>query len=279
MILFVTKADGTKQPYDRKKILRTCLRMGVTREIAEKVAGRVETNMYEGIETKKLLQMIFRYLSKYKPSVKYRICLRKGLSLMKPKPDFERFIQILLSEHDYTVASNQIVRGKCVEHEIDAVAEKDGETYIVEVKHHYNYHTPTGLDESRIARAVFEDITEGFKLGLNNLKVDSAMIVCNTKFSQHAKRYADCRGIRKIGWSTPPNHGLQDMIEEKKLYPVSCLKGLDTKTREKLASTGVLLVKQLTTAKPEEIRRQVEIPRKTLASLIEKANRIVSERG
>ena len=251
--------------------------MGATRKIAEKVVRRVEVNIYEGIETKKILQMIFRYLSKYRPSVKYQICLRNSLSLMRAKPDFERFIQILLSEHDYKVAPNQIVRGKCVEHEIDAVAEKDGKTYIVEIKHHFKYHTLTGLDESRIARAVFEDITEGFKLGLNNLKVDRAMIVCNTKFSLHAKRYAECRGIRKIGWSSPPNHGLQNLIEEKKLYPISCLKGLDTRTKEKLASAGILLMKQLITTNPEEIRRQVKIPRKTVASLIEKANMIILE--
>jgi len=97
---------------------------------------------------------------------------------MNPKPDFERFIQILLSEYNYDITPNQIIKGRCSEHEVDAVARKDGITYIVEIKHHFNYHMPTGLDIPRIARAVFEDITEGFKLGLNNLRVDKAMIIC-----------------------------------------------------------------------------------------------------
>ncbi|NIO38342.1 hypothetical protein GTO27_11675 [Candidatus Bathyarchaeota archaeon] len=105
---------------------------------------------------------------------------------MRPKPDFERFIRILLGEHGYEVTPNQIIKGKCVEHEVDAVARKVGETYIIEVKHHFNYHALTGLDESRIASAVFEDAIEGFKLGLSDLKIDRAMIVCNTKFSEHA---------------------------------------------------------------------------------------------
>jgi hypothetical protein len=196
---------------------------------------------------------------------------------MNPKPAFERFVQILLREHGYEVTPNRIVRGKCVEHEVDAVARKNGETYIVEVKHHYNHHTPTGLDASRIARAVFEDVTEGVKLGFNNLKIDGAMIVCNTKLSDHAKRYTQCRKIRHIGWSSPPDHSLQDMIEEKKLYPITYLKGLNTTTREKLASAGIILLKQLTAKNIGELRRETGIPRETLVSMIKEAKMILSE--
>lgn len=256
--------------------MRTCMRMGASREEAEEIAAGIEENSYNGIETKKILQMIFRRLSRYKPAVKYQICLRRALSLMKPKPDFERFIQILLREHGYEVTSNQIIQGKCVEHEVDAVAKKNGKMYLVEVKHHYNYHTPTGLDESRIARAVFEDVTEGAELGLNSLHVCKPMIVCNTKFSVHAKRYADCRGIRRIGWSSPQNHGLQAMIEEKKLYPVQCLEGLNAETVEKLECAGVFLIKQLATGNLEKLEEKTKMPKKALESMIERANAILS---
>ena len=224
LTVFVTKADGTRQPFSKWKVVRTCLRMGATLAIAELIAEEIETRIYDDIETKKILQMIFKRLRKHKPVIRHQIDLRKALSLLNPAPDFERFIQLLLSEHDYEVTPNQIVRGKCVEHEVDAVARKNGKTCIVEVKHHFKYHTPTSLDVSRISRAVFEDVTEGYELGLNNLKVDYALIVCNTKLSEHAKRYADCRGIRHIGWSSPPNHDLQTMIEEKKLYPITFLR-------------------------------------------------------
>lgn len=276
MAIFVTKADGTKQLFEREKIVKTCLRMRASREVAEKIAKEIEMGINEGIETKKILQMIFRQLSKYKPSVKHQICLRRGLSLMKPK-QFERFIRILLSEHGYKVTPNQIIRGRCVEHEVDAVARKNGETYIIEVKHHFSYHTPTGLDESRIARAVFEDVIEGFNLGLNSLKIDKSMIVVNTKFSNHARRYAKCRQIHLVGWSSPLNQSLQNMIEEKKLYPIPCLRGLNTVAKEKLATAGIILINQLAGENPEKLGRQTRIPIDTLVSMIKKANMIVSE--
>jgi hypothetical protein len=272
----VTKADGAKQPFDKGKIVRTCLRMGATKTVAESIADEIETMIYDGIETKEILQIIFRQLRKHRPAVKHQIDLRKALSLLNPTPDFELFVQTLLSEQGYTVTPNQIIRGRCVEHEIDAVARKNGETFIVEVKHHFNYHTPTSLDVGRISRAVLEDVTEGFKLGLNKLKIDRAMIVCNTKLSEHAKRYAECRGIYHIGWSSPPNNDLQTMIEEKQLYPITYLKSLNRVTRRKLVSNGIILLKQLTEKNPRELRRQTGISKKNLELIKRKSKAILS---
>ena len=273
---FVTKANGTKQLFERRKVVKTCLRMGASEKMSRTVAKEVEKRVFNGIETSKILQMIFDELGKRNPSIKYRICLRKGISLMKPKPDFERFVQIILSEHGYDVTPNQIIQGKCIDHEIDAIARKNDQTYLVEIKHHRNYHTPTGLDESRIARAVFEDVTEGFKDGLNTLRIDRAMIVCNTKLSEHARRYAECRGIQKIGWSSPSDQNLQTLIEGKKLYPLSCLKDLDPKTREKLTAAGIILMKQLIMEDLETIARKTRIPKKKLISLVTKAELILT---
>ena len=40
-----------------------------------------------------------------------------------------------------------------------------------------------------------EDVIEGFEVGLNNLEIERAMIVTNTKFSEHARQYGKCRKI------------------------------------------------------------------------------------
>src|SRR3972149_7352961 len=269
--VFVTKADGTKQLFDREKIIKTCLRMGANRRIANDIVEKVEKRLYDGIPTKKILQITFRLLRKYQSNVRHLLDLRKGLSLMNSKPEFEKFVQILLARHGFEVSPNQILRGKCVGHEVDAIARKDGITYFVEAKHHTNYHTPTGLDESRIARAVLEDVTEGFGLGKNDLKIDRAMIVTNTRYSEHAQRYGKCRNILQIGWSSPAKQGLQNMIEEKKLYPLSCLRGLNSETKMKLVNSGIVLMKQLFEEETSTIARKAEVPKETLKEIVEKA--------
>jgi len=269
--VFVTKADGTRQLFDREKVVKTCLRMGASRRIADEVAGKVEKRLYDGIPTSKILQMTFRLLRKYKPAILYLLDLRKGLSLMDSKPEFENFVQILLAHNGFEVTPNRLVTGKCVEHEVDAIARKDGVTYFVESKHHMNYHTPTGLDESRIARAILEDVTEGFELGKSNLKIDRAMIVTNTRYSEHARRYGKCRNILQIGWSSPTNFSLRNMIEEKNLYPLSCLRGLKSETKTKLVNSGIVLMKQLFEEKPSTLARKTGVQKETLKQIIEKA--------
>jgi HJR/Mrr/RecB family endonuclease len=269
--VFVTKADGTKQLFDREKVVKTCLRMGASRKTADDVAEKIEKRLYDGISTSKILQMTFRLLRKYKPAIQHLLDLRKGLSLMDSKPEFENFVQILLAHNGFEVTPNRLVTGKCVEHEVDAIARKDGITYFVEAKHHINYHALTGLDESRIARAILEDVTEGFELGKSNLKVDRAMIVTNTRYTEHARRYGKCRGILQIGWSSPTNLSLQNMIEEKNLYPLSCLRGLKSETKTKLVNSGIVLMKQLFEEKPSTLARKTGVQKETLKQIIEKA--------
>jgi len=276
MGVMIRKADGSMQPFDKAKIVKTCLKSGVNIGIAKEIAEKVEAKAYNGIRTEKILELIFRYLRKHRPLIRHFLDLRKGLSLLQSKPDFERFVQIILCENGYRVSSNQIIRGRCVEHEVDAIASKDDVTYFVEAKHHSNYHTPTGLDESRIARAVLEDVIEGRELGLNNLEIDRAMIVTNTKFSEHAKQYGECRGISLTGWSYPPHQGLQDLIEEKKIYPITCIKMLKKATMRKLSSNGIVTMKQLVRMEREELARKTKLERKTLETIRDKIKSYLS---
>ena len=271
MRVFVTKADGSRQLYDREKIVKTCLRMGATLRIASEVEEKIEGRLYEGISTSKILQMIFRFMNKYKPGVGHFFDLRKGLSLMSSKPDFEMFVQIVLAHNGFEVSPNQLIEGKCAEHEVDAIARKDGKTYFVEAKHHFSYHALTGLDESRIARAVLEDVTEGFALGKNDLGIDGAMIVTNTKFSEQAKRYGECRNIVQIGWSSPENRGLQTMIDEKRLYPLSCLRGLRSEPRNRLINSGIVLAKQLLEEDPSRLAKRARLQERIVREIVERA--------
>lgn len=267
----MTKADGTKQLFDREKVVRTCLRVGASRRIADEVVGRVEDRLYDGIPTSKILQLAFRLLRKYKPAIRHILDLRRGLSLMGSKPEFESFVQILLARNGFDVAPNKIITGKCAEHEVDAIAKKDGVTYFVEAKHHASYHTPTGLDESRIARAILEDVTEGFELGRSNLRIDRAMIVTNTRYSEHAMHYGECRNILQIGWRSPANLSLQNLIEEKHLYPLSCLRSLKTENRIKLVNSRILLIEQLFEEQQSSLARKTGIQKEMLKQIIEKA--------
>jgi len=274
-MISVVKADGRREPFDRKKIIRTCLRMNSTQEQAEEVANRIENESYDNIHTKKILSMIFKYLRKYKPELKHQIDLRKAISLLRPKPDFELFVAWLLREEGYEVISNQIIPGKCVEHEIDAIARKGKETVYVEVKHHVNPHTYTGVDDFLKAQASFDDLNEGYEECKNSIKFDKILLVCNTKISDHARRYSECKGIEYMAWKSP-KRSLERIIEEKKLYPITILKNLDRKTQERFGDRGIILLKQLLEKDVEKLWKKTKISKIKLKKMIDNAKRCFS---
>jgi len=271
----VLKFDGSKQPFDKNKVYNTCLRMRATPEQARAVTDKVAAKVYEGIPTKKVLQLIFSFLKDLRPEVKHRIDLRESISLMRSKPDFERFAQLLLKEEGYDVGANEIVEGRCVDHEIDAIARKGNDTIYVEVKHHLQPHTFTGVDVFLVARATYEDMNEGGKVGKNAHNFTKIMVMTNTKLSEHALRYADCRGISHIGWRDPPGRGLEEIIEEHSFYPVTLLRGVDERTIERLGDAGIVLLKQLTEGDLEKISRQTRIPRNILQQMANRASEIL----
>ena len=271
MSIFVTKADGSKQLFDREKVVQTCLRMGADLEVAQMVAREVERRLHEGIATKEILQIIFASMSKPKPAVKHIFDLKQGISLMESKPEYEVFVRVLLSHSGFQVQPNMILRGLCGEHEVDALATKEGLTYLVEAKHHLNYHALTGLDESRIARAIIEDVTEGYKRGVTKIRIDGAMIITNTRYSEHAINYGRCRNILQVGWTSPEGFGMKDVVEKYKLYPLSCLRGVSTETRLRLVEAGIVLIRQLAEQDSHYIERKIGLPHGTVLSIMEKA--------
>lgn len=274
-MIFVTKFDGRKQPFNKEKIIRTCLRMRSTPQQANSTANRIEKELYDGISTKEILKKIFKYLQEYKPEIKHQIDLREAIALLRPKPDFEKFIGMLLKEYGYKIEMNQIIAGRCVEHEIDAIARKNNEVLLVEVKHHQQSHTYTGLSVFLEAHATFEDLVEGIKTGENKIKFNRLLVVCNTKISDHARRYANCRGIQHLGWKSPEEKGLEQMVEEKKFYPVTLLKDLDADGQQKLGDNGIVLLRQLVEYSVSDLYKRTKIKRDILENFVRKARSIL----
>jgi len=274
-MIFVTKFDGSEQPFDKQKIVRTCLRMHASPDQAQAVANKIEKKLYDGMPTKEIMRMIFSYLKEYRPEVKHEIDLRESISLLRPKPDFEHFIALLLSEYGYEVETNQIVMGKCVEHEIDIIARKDNSTIYIEIKHHFQSHTYTGVGILLEAKATFDDLKEGYLLRKNNYNFSRAMVVCNTKISDHGKRYADCSGIDYLGWKSPEEKGIESMILEKKFYPITFLKTLKRGELERLGNADILTLKQLVEMDVDKIRKKTGMSKSRILLILRAAREVL----
>lgn len=275
MTKHVIKADGTLQAYDRNKVMRTIRNYGIADENVEAVVDEIERHLYDGIRTRDILRLVRTMGRRYQPAVGERTNVRRALGLFRPKPDFELYVRALLAGSGYEVEEGRILQGRCGEHEVDAIAKKDGITYFVEVKHHYNHHKMTGLDEGRIARAIVEDVQEGYKEGRNHFTVDKAMIVSNTKLSAHAKRYAVCWDIKHIGWDHPKDENIAGMLANKRLCPVTMIKGINARMRKNLVHAGIVTIGQLLEHSPAKLAEVTDMPEQEMIIILDRADKLI----
>lgn len=236
-MLRVKKRDGRLEEFSRAKIIRTCLRAGASREIAEKVAEDVKHRIYDGITTDEVLELVIELLLNYRYERAERYDLKRSLVRLGPAGfGFEKFVARLLEEYGFKTMTNFVARGKCVQQEIDVVAEKDGERYMIECKFH-NLPIYTGLKEAMYTYARFLDVrdAEGF---------NQPWIFTNTKFSDDAKRYASCMGIKLTGWNYPENESIEVLLESKGLYPVTVLR-IEKNLINKLVNAGIVFCRDV----------------------------------
>lgn len=255
----------------------TCLRNGASKEAATKIADKIEKAVYDGMRTKEILGLIWTQLGEYHPETETRIDLRTALSLLRPKPDFEEYSSLLLKDLGYAVQSNVILRGKCIEHEIDAIAQKENLTTYVEVKHHTQPHTYTPLDVPMKVWATLQDLNEGRKLGYHNVEFARALIICNTKFTDHARAYSNCVGIDHFCWKSPPQNGIDDIIRRRNLYPVTMLKDIDRRLLRLLVDNGIVLLRQLVQEDAEIMVKKQLITDVQLSSLRNRSRNIINK--
>lgn len=273
--MWVTKASGEKEKFDARKIRRTCLRAGASEELAGKISKEVERKSYEGISTREVLRITLSLLKKRKPEVAARYDLKGAIFRLGPTGFiFEQYVGEIFKEYGYGTKVHSIIRGACVPQEIDVIVTKDEDNFMIECKYHNIPGIYTGLKEALYTYARFLDLQDAFKAGFGR-NFTQPWLVCNTKFSDDAIQYANCKGMRMIGWSYPKDGSLEQLIEAKKLYPVTMLGSLDTDSLDKLASSNFVLLLDLIRNPIKDLNSETKIPIKKLKVFSEEASRIL----
>lgn len=272
--MYIIKASGQRVKFNPLKIRRTCLRAGAERDLALRVERLVSSQVREGMSTKTIFRLISNLLKKSDPLASSRYGLKESMLRMGPGGFvFEKFIVLLLKSHGYHAYCPPILKGNCVNHEIDIIAtenssnNKKKEKYLIECKYHNASGTKTDLKDVLCLWSRFEDLKgKGF---------DRPWLISNTKFSEAAIQYANCQNIRLLGWQYPSQESLNYLIENKKLYPITILESLDKISAERLFSRNIILAKQLLSQGTDKLNFRTGIAKDMLNKLIEEAKSIV----
>jgi hypothetical protein len=245
--LIITKASGQQAFFSEEKLVRSLSRTGASDETIAMIVAKLVPQLYEGISSRRIYQTAFKLLRESSRPLAARYHLKTAIMELGPSGfPFEIFIAEVLKQQGYQVQVGVVVQGKCVAHELDVIAEKGNDHFMIECKFHNKRGTVSDVKTPLYIKARFDDVKASWvHLPGHETKIHQAWIVTNTRFTEEAIKYGTCAGLILIGWNYPRKGNLQDMIEEHGLYPLTCLTTLTKIEKQLLLDQRVVLCRDL----------------------------------
>lgn len=245
--IYVVKANGDKELFDVNKLEHSLKRAGASSKVIEDILQHINAHLNNEITTHEIYKHAFELLHKEEKPIALKYSLKRAIQVLGPSGfPFEEFIAAIFRQKGYEAETGKIVKGFCVEHEIDVVAWNPEKLIMVEAKFHNEPGTKSDLKVILYVKARFDDLRKmKFNYG-GERDLDESWLITNTKFTSTAIEYGSCQGgIQMIGWNYPPRGNLHDMILEAKLHPLTCLVHLNGREKKALLDQGIVLCKTI----------------------------------
>ena len=264
----IIKASGEKTIFKKNKIEKSVLDAGAPKKFAREVSDRVEKKIHKGAKTNEILDLTIDLLKK-QPEVAARYDLKRAIMMLGPNGfTFEEYFSQILKNYGYKTTTNNIIMGKAIPQEVDIIAEKKYR-YMIEAK----YHNSTGIKtETKIAMYTYARFLD-IKSNPKN-KFDRAWLVTNTKYTSRAIKYSDGVNLKLTGWKYPKEGNLQELIEDKSLYPITILKRISNPIKEKLFKAKIVIAKDLANHSQRELSLKTNLNERIIDKILEEAKEI-----
>ncbi len=273
----ITKASGEEVPFSEKKLRASLERSGATESQIESVVDDVYNQLYEGIETGKIYRKAYQLLRKKSRSKAARYKLKKAIMELGPSGyPFEQFVAAILQQQGFRTEVGVVVPGRCVQHEVDVMADKNGKLIMVECKFHNRPGVKCDVKVPLYIHSRFRDVAMGQNDKKDNRFRDyDGWIVTNTRFTDDAVSYGTCSGLTLLGWDYPAKSSLRHRIGLAGLHPVTCLSTLNRKEKEYLLGHGVVLCRKV--PEKEDLLHALGLSEHRVAKVIMECEELVNE--
>lgn len=263
----VRKASGELEPFSEEKLYYSLRHSGANDILITWVMDQIRPKLIEGISTRRIYKEAFKLLRAKTGALAARYSLKQAIMELGPTGfPFEKFIGELLKRVGYNTLTGQIVKGKCVTHEVDVVAWNDNIQLMVECKYH---NTPGNICSVQVPLYIqsrFLDVKSTWeKLPENYGKNYQGWVVTNTRFSGDASTYGRCAGLHLVGWDYPHVGSLKEMIENTLIFPITVLSGLTKPQKQILIERDIILCSDL--AKDPSALQLFGLPEKSVKKI------------
>lgn len=245
--IIIKKANGDDVVFSRDKLEKSLRRSGAFPGLAEDVAEEVESSIKNGDSTGEIYRLAFELLKKEEARpVAARYSLKKAIMQLGPTGfPFERFVAEILSRKGLQTRVGVTIEGACVSHEVDVEAsDKDNHNFL-ECKFHNKSGISTDVKVALYVHSRFEDIMKKINKNGRCHSLHQAWVVTNTHMTKDAIQYGECMGIKMIGWRYPKGGGVEALIEDAGLHPLTCLTSLKNQEKRKLLENNTVLCQDI----------------------------------
>lgn len=244
----VVKRNGDREPFSEEKVLRSMRRVGVPDELQKEALAHIKEKSTGGeVTTDEIFRHILEFLEPRDRKSSLRFNLRQALFDLGPTGyPFEQYLARIFKDQGYDVQTDLQMRGDCVTHEIDLLLLKDNSRQIVEAKFHNSPTTKSDIQTALYTYARFLDVKD-------KNDIDNVWLITNTKLSQDAITYTQCKGIPAIAWNYPNEGNLQDLVEKPHMYPITILNAFSEAEKRRLVEKDIVLCSDLLSKEQEAI--------------------------
>src|SRR5690606_34808135 len=164
--------------------------------------------------TKKIYQMAFNMLKSRSRISASKYKLKKSLMELGPTGfPFEKLVGKLMEFEGYSTQVGVIVQGNCVSHEIDVIAEKESNHYVIECKYHSDQGRFCNVKIPLYVHSRYLDIKHGWENEpVHAGKLHRGGLYTNTRFTTDAIQYGTCVGLMLVSWDYPQKKSLKERI-------------------------------------------------------------------
>ncbi|MFA6304311.1 MAG: restriction endonuclease [Patescibacteria group bacterium] len=267
--MLITKASGEQVQFSRPKYEESLRKVGLTVAEAKEISAQIYQDLYPSINSAEIYSKTQIVLKQKNRMFAAKYSLKRAIMSLGPTGFFfERYMAAVLSAYGYQTKYNQFLRGKCVEHEVDIVAERSGKKYMIECKYHNQPGVKSDVKVALYIYARFLDLREAQKF-------DEPVLITNTLCTTEAIKYARCSGLKIIGWHYPlGNQSLEHYIEAKKLYPVTVLTSLTAYLNAAFREANIVLASDLLKFSVTALAKRFKIKETLAQKLISEAKEL-----
>ncbi|HEY0010573.1 MAG TPA: ATPase [Candidatus Paceibacterota bacterium] len=272
----IIKADGTVEAWSGAKLEESLIRAGASEAVASRIRTTIESSLAPAEESREIYRRAFAMLRGQTRSAAARYSLRRALFEFGPTGHpFEDFVSELFKSEGWAVEPRRLIPGKCVTHEVDVYASRNGQHLAAELKYHNDPGYKTDVKTALYVKARMDDIWQCEPSERATCPVDLGFLITNTKFTTQAVDYATCAGLNLLGWSYPKQGNLYDRIVASGLYPITALTQLRKSEKRLLIDQNIV-----TTSQVRENRaklREIAIPPDRIGAIVAEIETLQAE--